>query len=144
MSAEDQVRHASEQFYAALNSMLGGDTGPMANVWQHSPDATTMHPIGGREVGWDAVKVSFDQFAGASSPGGHVRLDDQRLQVIGDLAYELGTERGKVALAGHDIAIDSHITNIYRRDAGTWKMVHHHGDVSEAVLNVLKRMQAGA
>lgn len=48
----DEVRKASEQFYAALNRMLNGDAGPMADIWSHSAVVTTMHPIGGREVGW--------------------------------------------------------------------------------------------
>jgi hypothetical protein len=29
MAAEDEVRKASEQFYAALNSTLDGDSSPM-------------------------------------------------------------------------------------------------------------------
>jgi hypothetical protein len=56
MSAEDEVRKASQQFYAALNRMANGDGGGMADIWSHSATVTTMHPIGGREVGWDAVK----------------------------------------------------------------------------------------
>jgi hypothetical protein len=39
MSAEDEVRQASEQFYAALNSLVNGDTGPLANIWSHSDTA---------------------------------------------------------------------------------------------------------
>jgi hypothetical protein len=56
MSTEDEVRKASEQFYAALNRMGNGDPSSMADAWSHSATVTTMHPIGGREVGWDEVK----------------------------------------------------------------------------------------
>ena len=45
MSTESDVRRASEQFYAALNSMLNGDAGPLADIWSHSADVTTMHPL---------------------------------------------------------------------------------------------------
>lgn len=141
MSAEDEVRTASDQFYAALNRMASGDAGPMADVWSHSATVTTMHPIGGREVGWDQVKGPWEQVAGLSS-GGQVELSDQLIQVVGDLAYEVGTEQGQVTLAGQQVSIDQRVTNIYRREGGVWKIVHHHTDLSPAMLDVLNRLQA--
>ena len=56
MSAEDEVRAAAEQFYAALNILANGDAGPMTDIWSHGEDATTMHPIGDRQVGWFQVR----------------------------------------------------------------------------------------
>ena len=32
------------------------------------------------------------------------------------------------------------VTNIYRREAGAWKLVHHHTDISPAMLDVLARL----
>jgi hypothetical protein len=40
MAVEDEVRQASEQFYAALNSTINGDPGPMMEVWSHGSDAS--------------------------------------------------------------------------------------------------------
>jgi ketosteroid isomerase-like protein len=51
MATEDEVRQASDQFYAALNGMANGDARPMMEIWSHTSNVTTMHPIGGREVG---------------------------------------------------------------------------------------------
>lgn len=59
MSAQEEVRRASKQFYDALNRMANGDAGLMPSAWSHSPEVTAMHPIDGREVGWEAVKASF-------------------------------------------------------------------------------------
>ena len=47
-------------------------------------------------------------------------------------------------MAGEQIAIDQRVTNVYRREAGGWKMVHHHTDLSPAMLDLLGRLQAGA
>jgi hypothetical protein len=58
MAIENDVRGASEKFYSALNRMLNGDAGPLGDIWSHSATVTTMHPIGGREVGWDQVRGS--------------------------------------------------------------------------------------
>jgi len=92
MSTEDDVRKASEQFYAALNHMANGDARPLSDVWSHGAAVTTMHPIGGRQIGWDKVRESFQQVAQIASEG-RVRLDDQMIQLTGDLAYELGSAR---------------------------------------------------
>lgn len=141
MSSEDEVRTASAQFYAALNSMMVGDAAPLAEVWSHGADVSTMHPIGGREAGWDEVRGSFEQVAQLAS-GGHGELRDQSIQVGGDLAYEVGIEQGQITLAGEQIAIEHRVTNVYRREAGGWKIVHHHTDLSPAMLNLLSRLQA--
>ena len=141
MSAEAEVRDASSKFYAALNRMAGGDAAPLAGIWSHGPTVTTMHPIGGREVGWDQVRSSWEQVAQLTSAG-QVRLDDQVIQVAGDTAYELGVERGKITLAGQQVPINHRVTNIYRREAGSWKIVHHHTDVAPEMLDVLNRLRA--
>jgi ketosteroid isomerase-like protein len=143
MSAEDEVRDASSKFYAALNRMANGDAGPLAGIWSHSATVTTMHPIGDREVGWDQVRKSWEQVAQLSS-GGQIELADQAIRVAGDLAYELGVERGRLTLAGQEVTIDHRVTNIYRREAGAWKIIHHHTDVAPAMLDVLKRLKAEA
>ena len=135
MAVEDDVRRASAQFYAGLNRMVDGDAAPLADVWSHGERVTTMHPLGGQQVGWAAVRESFEQVAGLAA-GGHVRLDDQFIEVGGELAYELGIERGETTLAGESITIEQRVTNIYRLEGGAWKMVHHHTDVSLAMVGI--------
>ena len=76
MVTEDEVRRASRQFYKALNHMANGDAGPIADIWSHSSSVTTMHPIGGREVGWDAVRASYEKIAKLVSEG-KIELRDQ-------------------------------------------------------------------
>ena len=140
MSTENDVRKASERFYAAVNRVLNGDAGPMADIWLHSAAVTTMHPIGGRDIGWDHVRGSWEQVARFASEG-QSKLSDQVIQVAGDVAYELGVEQAQVKFAGKQVAIRQRVTNIYRREAGDWKIVHHHTDVSPAMLDVLSRLQ---
>ena len=140
MSAEDEVRNASKQFYSALNRMLSGDAGPQAAIWSHGAAVSAMHPIGGRQVGWDKVRESWEQVAQLAS-GGKVELKDQHICVAGDVGYEAGVEKGQLKLAGQQVGIEHRVTNIYRREAGGWKIVHHHTDVSPAMLEVLGRME---
>jgi ketosteroid isomerase-like protein len=142
MTKEDEVRKASEQFYTALNRMVNGDASSLDDIWSHSPTVTTMHPIGGRQLGWKNVYESFKQVAQLASEG-QVKLGDQLIQVFGDIAYELGVENGQARLAGDKITINQRVTNIYRREPGGWKIVHHHTDVSQAMLTVLSHIKTG-
>jgi ketosteroid isomerase-like protein len=141
MSTEDEVRQVSDQFYAALNRMLNGDAGPVLEVWSHSSNVTAMHPIGGREVGWEQVRASWEQFAQLSS-NAQANIRDRLIRVVGDLAYEVVTEYGEGTVAGQSVSYDHRVTNIYRREAGTWKMVHHHTDTAPALQEILRRLQA--
>lgn len=141
MSVESEVRSASEKFYAALNRMANGEAGTMTDVWSHSADATALHPIGGRDDGWEKIRESFDNVASIASDG-QIKLTDQIIHGAGDLAYELGTERGKLKLGGLQVAVEHRVTNVYRREGGAWKVVHHHTDLSPAMMDVLARLQA--
>jgi len=143
MSTENEIRSASTKFYAGLNRMTQGDASQLADIWSHSDTVTTLHPIGGEQIGWTEVKESFDQVAGLASSG-HVELAGQTIQSGGELAYEVGIERGSFTLSGESITIDQRVTNIYRRENGEWKIVHHHTDLSPAMLAVLERLQQAA
>jgi ketosteroid isomerase-like protein len=140
MAAKDEIRKASKQFYAALNRMLNGDAGPLEDIWSHQAVVTTMHPIGGREVGWDLVRRSWVEVAKLASDG-KVDLKDQLFQVDENMAYEVGIEHGQFSLAGSRVIIENRVTNIYRRESGVWKIVHHHTDISQAMMEILRRLQ---
>jgi ketosteroid isomerase-like protein len=143
MSSQEEVRNASRKFYEALNRMANGDAGSLSEVWSHGTAVTTMHPIAGRQVGWNEVRESFEKVAGLASEG-RVELKDQLIRVVGDLAYEVGVEQGRFKLAGDQVTVEHRVTNIYEREGGAWKLVHHHTDLSPAMMEVLGRLQAQA
>jgi ketosteroid isomerase-like protein len=136
----DEVHQASDRFYAALNRVLQGDAGPMMDVWAHTSDVTTMHPIGEREVGWEQVEGPWQQVASLAS-GGQVAIKDPLIQIGGDFAYEVGNEVGDGTIAGEVVAFGQRVTNIYRRDDGAWKIVHHHTDKSPAMEEIVSRLK---
>ena len=140
MKAEDEVREASKQFYNALTRMTNGNTDQIGEIWSHEETATAMHPIGGRDIGWKAVKKSFEQVAGLTSDG-KVELKDQLIHVVGDAAYEIGLETGQAKIAGNQVTFSHRVTNIYQRKNGMWKMIHHHTDTSPAMLEILSKLQ---
>ncbi len=142
MSNEDEVREASGQFYAGLTKMLEGDLSLLESVWSHDATVTAMHPVDGREIGWDAVRKSFVPFSELASDGS-VELHDQIVRVLGDVAYEVGIESGKFSIAGKSITVGQRVTNIYRREDGQWKMIHHHTDVCPSMVDAVNSLQQG-
>lgn len=143
MSEIDEVRKASNQFYTALSRMAEGENDTMENVWPHNDSITTMHPIGGRETGWEAVKGSFNG-VGQLASGGKVELKDQLIRVLGDVAYEVGNEEGELKVSGKQIKIDQRVTNIYKKEGGSWKVIHHHADISPAMVEIVSSLQPGS
>jgi ketosteroid isomerase-like protein len=141
MSTEDEIRNASSKFYAALNRMLNGDAQPLSDIWSHGPTVTTMHPIGGRQVGWDQVWETWEQ-VGKGASDGKVELKDQLIRVLGNVAYEVGVEYPEFKLNGEKVSGEIRVTNIYQREGGAWKMTHHHADLAPAMLEVLDRLQS--
>jgi uncharacterized protein (TIGR02246 family) len=139
VAAEDDVRAASDQFYGALEAMANGDAGSMADIWSHDDDVTTMHPIGGREEGWDAVRGSWEGVAAASTDGTLTR-SDQAIRVIGDSAYELCTESVSWTFAGEPMSLEGRATNVYRKEKGEWKIVHHHADLDAEFTEIVANM----
>ena len=142
MAAESEVRKASSQFYEGLNRMANGDASSVMDTWSRDTNVTAQHPIGGREVGFEAVKKSFEQVGSLASEG-EIRLKDQFINVLGDVAYELGIEYGHFKLSGERLDLEHRVTNIYRRDNGEWKLVHHHTDISPVMLEALSRLKIG-
>ena len=138
MSTEDEVRKASEQFYAALNRLFNGNADSMEGIWSHDSSITVLQPIGGRTVGWEDIRQAYQDVAQIAESG-HVKLDDQIIQILGDAAYEVGVERGQATFAGNKVTLDYRVTNIYRREAGGWKIVHHHTDISPAMVEFLSQ-----
>ncbi|MFC6939049.1 YybH family protein [Salinirubellus sp. GCM10025818] len=141
VTAEADVRAASDQFYSALEEMANGDAGSMADIWSHEDDVTTMHPIGGREEGWDAVRESWEGVA-SSSADGTVTRTDQIIRVIGNSAYELCTESASMTFGAEPISLEGRATNVYRKENGEWKVVHHHADLDTEFAEKVANMGA--
>ena len=65
---------------------------------------------------------------------------DQRLRVIGDAAFESGVEQVSVKLGGHPVQTQMRVTNVYRRAADGWKIVHHHTDPSPEMQEAVSKL----
>ena len=141
MSVEE-VRQASDRFYVVLNRGINGDiSDEMFDIFSHADDVSTMHPMGGRQIGWPEVRASWEMAAG-SIDGGAVEVSDLQITMLGsDGAYTTGTEIASATVGGTPVTMSMRSTNVYRREEGVWKLVHHHvdlmPDVAAAFQNAL-------
>jgi ketosteroid isomerase-like protein len=127
------LHDANELFYDALNAILYGDTRPMRDVWSHAPDVTNMGPFGGCLSGFDAVVAQFAQTSRLKL-GGRVLHIDVHVVAGSDVGYAVCVERGEnMRAAGQPIHLEHRATNVFRREHGSWKLVHHHADLSPAL-----------
>lgn len=86
VSTEIEIRTASANFRAALKRMVKGEAGAMDGLWSHGAEVSALHPIGGRDIGCQAVGSSFGGVAGIAYAG-DIRLTQQHIQAAGDMAW---------------------------------------------------------
>lgn len=121
---------ALSRFYAAFN---GRDLALMERSWSPSPEASLDNPVGGIRRGWPEIREVYRRIF-ASPVRVRVEFFDYSLHCAGDLFYAVGRERGEVVRDGHIVLEPSiRTTRVFRREAGVWRQIHHHGSFDDPV-----------
>lgn len=142
--SKEEVREASDRFYAAINRGINGDTSAIHDACSHAEDVTAMHPLGGRQIGWPEVRDSWEMAASAVE-GGSVEVSDLQVTLLSDdAAFTTGTENGSATVDGTPMTFSVRFTNVFRREDGVWKLVHHHVDLMPDVPAAFQSAQAHA
>jgi ketosteroid isomerase-like protein len=111
---EVEVLGANEEFYRAFAARDGE---AMARLWAERHPVACVHP--GRDVlhGREAVLASWrGLFGSGSAPD--ITCSHASARLLGEVAFVTCRE----ALPGGLLAA----TNLFVREAGRWRMVHHH------------------
>lgn len=133
-----EAREAADRCYAANQRVINGDAAPMLVLWSHGPEVTAMPTLGDLEVGWERVRAEWERIAGLYADG-RMTVDPLLVRVGGDLAYSVDIEHVEAAVDGRPLSASVRATNVFRRENGTWKVVHHHGDALPAVERRIER-----
>lgn len=138
-STEQEIRGTLDQFYDNLTRALNGDPAAMVEAWSHGPEATVMHPAGGRQLGWEEVRAAWEQWASGVVKG-EIRPADLAIRLLTpDVAVVSGLETGGGVIAGEHVAVNARMTLVLRREGGRWRPVHHHVDVIPEVRQAVAR-----
>jgi ketosteroid isomerase-like protein len=119
------VAAASKAFYEAL--VVIDDGSAMASVWAQTPYVTYVGPRSTSViVGWEAQKNYWAEFNKAFAQRS-VKLIDAQVRVVGNLAWEIGTESGLAQMKdGNSRKVDWIVTNVYEKIGSRWLVVSHH------------------
>lgn len=130
MNNEESLKAANDSFYEALNIMFTGDVEPINNCWSHGDDVTYMGPFGGMHSGWSKVGAEFAQAADLKL-GGKITCKNLVVRAGDKMGYTMCTEEGEnMNEKGEPVTVNHRATNVFRKENGHWKMIHHHTDIS--------------
>ncbi len=117
------VAEANLGFYRAFESL---DTGQMEAVWAQDDAVKCIHPGWALIQGPEAVMQSWEQIFNAATMM-QFTVTGIDVTVEGEWAYVACTENLTSVIGGRVTEAKVQATNIYRKRAGRWRMVHHHG-----------------
>lgn len=114
----------------AQGHFINGDPASWKEHTSQGGDATIFGAFGGYEKGWNEVGPRYDwassQFANSGSTQ---KIEYLNTGVSGDLAFTVSLERQDVRIGEKDNpARVLRVTQVFRREGGTWKLLHRHAD----------------
>jgi len=111
-------------------SYINGDADPLGEIsTRHSP-ATFFKPSGDYFEGAEAVWSQYERDATYFERGSEGQLEILHMAACDGLAYWVGFQRATAHLRGRPEAIpfDLRVTELFRWEDGTWKLIHRHAD----------------
>ena len=112
---------------AADRALHNGDAGPRLAMWSDEAPVT-LFGAWLSNVGWPDVSNTFRVLATRFSDCRSFEIELVAAGVSGDLGYTVAYEHTSTSVERSPRSYTLRVTQIYRREAGEWKVVHRHGD----------------
>ncbi len=117
-------------FYRALNNR---DLDLMAQNWAQTDEAVMDNPVGGIKRGWQEIRSVYERIF--RSPGQYwFEFYDYSCHEAGEIFYVVGRERGEYRAGETVLQMAIRTTRVFRRIAGEWRQIHHHGSIDDPEL----------
>lgn len=124
-----ELEQVVEQYHDALDVFVRGEREPMKALFSHADDVVLANPFGPAVQGWDDVSAALDYACSRFSEGEASGFDRKASYLTADLATIYEVEHGKVSVGGGPVtAWALRTTTTFRREGGTWRVVHRHAD----------------
>ena len=115
---------------AAQQEFHNGRPDALKAIWSHADDVTLAGGSGGAiEKGWEHVSRRLDWASSQYTKG--VQTNERiTVKVSGDFAYVVQLEHIRFHVPGQEreATRDYRITMVFRREAGSWRLVHRQAD----------------
>jgi len=119
-ATESEVLASNEAFYDAFNMR---DLGAMDRLWAERAPVVCLHPGSTALHGRSQVIRSWKSIL-ASNGAPRVSIEGSRVVMLGETAMVLCYERVTDPDTGTGAVLAA--TNVFVREAGEWRLVHHH------------------
>lgn len=103
-----------------------GDAGPRRAIWSRNNPVTVLGAWK-NAVGQQELDELFAHLADSFSDCTSYEFELLEAEVLGDAAYTVGFEHTSASVNGVARVYTLRATQIYRREAGEWKVAHRHG-----------------
>ncbi len=120
MSEESKLLFANEAFYAAFAAK---DLTAMQEAWSAAEPLFCLHPTWVLLVGRDAIMESWVNIFAAEGPT--IRPVAAQAWIQGDVGMVVCQERYRRGILA--------ATNLFRQEAGLWRLFHHHAGPSRDI-----------
>ena len=119
-----------EEYHRAGLEITNGNPDVYKALYSRRDDVTVANPFGPPARGWSDVSATFERAAKVYRNGEIVGFENVSTVITSDLAYtvELESYRARVGGAEQLVSVSLHVTTIFRREDGVWKVVHRHAD----------------
>jgi ketosteroid isomerase-like protein len=124
---DDFAAWVASELYEAEFALHNGDPAPRRRIWSRNDPVSVLgawRDAHGQQELDDLFATLGKSFSDCVS----YAFDLQVADVKGDLAYTAGLERISTSVDGEPRSFTLRATQIYRREEGTWKVVHRHAD----------------
>ena len=119
-----------EEYHRAGREITNGNPEAYKRLYSRRDDVTLANPFGPPVRGWSEVSATLDRAAAVYRDGEVVGFDNVSTGIGSDLAYTVEVESYRARVGGADeiAAVTVRVTTIFRREEGTWRVVHRHAD----------------
>jgi ketosteroid isomerase-like protein len=124
---DDFLKWFNTTWRSAEVALHNGDAGPRSQTWSERAPVTL---FGAWLNAYDAegVRDVFEKLAKTFSDSRSSDIELIAADVSADLAYTVHREITSTNVNGAPRDYVLRVTQVYRREDGTWKVVHRHGD----------------
>jgi ketosteroid isomerase-like protein len=119
-----------DEYRRAGLEITRGNPDVYKSLWSRRDDVTLANPFGPPVRGWEEVSARLDLAASKYRDGQDYEFENISTVLTSELAYAVEIERIRTRVGDSDeltqIAIRA--TTVFRREGGSWKVTHRHGD----------------